>query len=1024
MVICIACSKADAPFACARCHSARYCSRDCQRQHWRAGHRRQCGGDGARAGSRSGGGDTKGAAALLTHDAAIKLQQELETMLQTLPAEAAAAEIQHASTKLQEMRSQWKEQSKAPVQAKRPVPQPTSRNIAPFATTTPAASSQSDTATVTTTVTPKTAIVGSAIQPSVSNGIAAGSNGVAATEHTELPPPPRAAVAAAAAGTSGQAPGAAAGLADDAQLGGTCGIIREALAGVQDKGQGLLVVGSGGGGGAGAQVALALAHDGFKSITCIESSEAAAAATEAVVSQAHMERSIQAFPMDPARLEFGANAFAAAVDCDVYQSVLKGGSCNKAALKRCSEVMRVVHKDGRLVVLKAAKDGGGAGVGSADVAACFGVEAALANAREGAYTLTKPSSWRPLSAKLGAYPNIPPPQLTSAPASFAGDSATLQDSLSDARQQLEAALNDVEAAKREAAAAVASVEDVEAKREAAASALMSLCAPRAVNGTAAAATVASGNAAVLREATMEATELAAEAPTPVQSTSNGDALPEQARANGAAAIAAHASSGQGAVAAAAAGERLPTHLPAAWLLEQQVNIGAYQVFLTLPPQWKALSARAFKVADECFGTTAVCVDEHGAKQGIRKYFYMAKGFNADAASITIRDDCVVVRVPYSVPPPGSIAAQELAANEEAAHACDDDAAKQVTAVWCRFCGAAITKKGSLRRALPLPSGRFDDVIDEMVCFEGPTAVPMTAREVSFARKGLCLVGQTFLLLHADDCHTAATLSSKGPAAPLPIASEATLGGQSLESISCARCDAPLGAQTSTGSSAPGLVLLRHRVIGEAAKAASAADALRALAAKAAPLTAEASLHLDPGEGAHLAEELKDINSAAKAAAGKETVFAGFTARDYLACELCRAAEVDRCHRMVVQVEGWDTHPILRLRIVTLRCKVALDVDYPARPAIKLLFAEEHPAATPDDTTAQCSGSCSGDHDHAAHDATEPAEDEASQVQQQMLSVCPDEYADIRASLEAAARAVPASCQLDSTHASRVSYLFM
>ncbi|KAG5188069.1 hypothetical protein JKP88DRAFT_353542 [Tribonema minus] len=567
---------------------------------------------------------------------------------------------------------------------------------------------------------------------------------------------------------------------------------------------------------------------GFKSITCIESSEAAAAATEAVVSQAHVERSIQAFPMDPARLEFGANAFAAAVDCDVYQSVLKGGSCDKVALKRCSEVMRVVHKDGRLVVLKAAMDGGGACMGSADVAAYFGVEAALADAREVLVDL------RDLTATI----------------------LQLQDSLSDARQQLDAALNDVEAAKAQAAAALASVGDVEAKREAAASALMSLCAPRAANGTAVAATVAGDSAPAFPEATMEATEVAAEAPV--------------------------------LGAEAAAGERLPTHLPAAWLLEQQVNIGAYQVFLTLPPQWKALSAKAFKVADECFGTTAVCMDEHGTKQGIRKYFYMAKGFNADAASITIRDDCVVVRVPYSVPTPGSIAAQELAANEEAAHACDDDAAKQV----------------------------------------------------SFARKGLCLVGQTFLLLHADDCHAAATFSSKGPAAPLPIASEATLGGQSLESISCARCDAPLGAQTSTGSSAP------------------------------------------------------DINAAANAAAGKDTVFAGFTARDYLACELCRAAEV------------------------------ALDVDYPARPAIKLLFAEEHPAAAPDDTTAQCSGSCSGDHDHAAHDATEPAEDEASQVQQQMLSVCPDEYADIRASLEAAARAVPASCQLDSTHVSRVSYLFM
>jgi HECT-like Ubiquitin-conjugating enzyme (E2)-binding len=54
---------------------------------------------------------------------------------------------------------------------------------------------------------------------------------------------------------------------------------------------------------------------------------------------------------------------------------------------------------------------------------------------------------------------------------------------------------------------------------------------------------------------------------------------------------------------------------------------------------------------------------------------------------------------------------------------------QVTALLCRFCSARLTVDGALKRALPLPSGRFDDVIDEMICFEGATAVPMTAREV-------------------------------------------------------------------------------------------------------------------------------------------------------------------------------------------------------------------------------------------------------------------------------------------------------
>jgi hypothetical protein len=55
----------------------------------------------------------------------------------------------------------------------------------------------------------------------------------------------------------------------------------------------------------------------------------------------------------------------------------------------------------------------------------------------------------------------------------------------------------------------------------------------------------------------------------------------------------------------------------------------------------------------------------------------------------------------------------------------------------------------------------------------------------------------------------------------------------------------------------------------------------------------------------------------------------------LPCEHIASLQVDRCHRVIVRVGGWPAHPVLRLRVLTLRCRVALDVDCPPRPAIKV-----------------------------------------------------------------------------------------
>ncbi len=79
----------------------------------------------------------------------------------------------------------------------------------------------------------------------------------------------------------------------------------------------------------------------------------------------------------------------------------------------------------------------------------------------------------------------------------------------------------------------------------------------------------------------------------------------------------------------------------------------------------------------------------------------------------------------------------------------------VEQLMCRFCGnrflsTSSTHTSSPLRVFQLPSGHFDDIVDDMICFEGPVAVPMTAREVTFARKGRLLMGDSFCLLHSSD----------------------------------------------------------------------------------------------------------------------------------------------------------------------------------------------------------------------------------------------------------------------------------
>ncbi|CAM9780898.1 unnamed protein product, partial [Choristocarpus tenellus] len=82
--------------------------------------------------------------------------------------------------------------------------------------------------------------------------------------------------------------------------------------------------------------------------------------------------------------------------------------------------------------------------------------------------------------------------------------------------------------------------------------------------------------------------------------------------------------------------------------------------------------------------------------------------------------------------------------------------QSVANVCCRFCGHGLThpRLGAVGRGLrvvQLPLGRWDECIDDMFCFDGPSAIPMLGKDAAADKVGQCLLGDSFVLLHEVDC---------------------------------------------------------------------------------------------------------------------------------------------------------------------------------------------------------------------------------------------------------------------------------
>ncbi|CAM9569445.1 unnamed protein product [Chrysoparadoxa australica] len=337
------------------------------------------------------------------------------------------------------------------------------------------------------------------------------------------------------------------------------------------------------------------------------------------------------------------------------------------------------------------------------------------------------------------------------------------------------------------------------------------------------------------------------------------------------------------------------------LVEQQLHIGANQLYLSKPAGWPVVdgSAACKQLADDCCLVTFVCLDGHGAdrrKVGFRVVVQLKGRFDVGSARIQVNHDCVVVRVPC----PAEARAVEHGGEEEID-------VPELTGVTCRFCQHVLVSAGSLNKVLPLPSGRFDEVIDDMICFEGHRAVPMTAREVSIAQAGRCLVGDTFVLLHEQDMAPAA----------LDEGEEVSVDDEGRP-VYCGRCGTRLGS-SSPGSTA---VLMKHRILGIGSIGSKPE-------AEAAARVAVEKIQAGPGEDEAveaLGELLKQVMPQPGGASLQRCVpgqaFADITTQQWLMKELLRECEVERCYRFLVQSRGSKSRH-LKVTVISPRCRVSL-----------------------------------------------------------------------------------------------------
>lgn len=377
-----------------------------------------------------------------------------------------------------------------------------------------------------------------------------------------------------------------------------------------------------------------------------------------------------------------------------------------------------------------------------------------------------------------------------------------------------------------------------------------------------------------------------------------------------------------------------------FLVEQQTGIGHFQLYFSKPPGWDVHRVLAIRDGPGICKVEFTCEregeDGKSGGNGLQEVSFSQRvnlgrdDFDAGQTKYisVIALNVINFRIPFG------LSHTDVTSGEGALGVTGssiDNEVSRVVRLRCRFCGVALTRPEKVLTVRALPSGRWDDCIEDMICFDGPSAVPMLARDATFARPGLCLTRNAEVLLHQQDVIPGAVAHREEEQYPEPDAgcedSEAAgvrthVLGRPLE---CARCDFPLGFVSppalqqddkdhgKDGAQERGFFLLKHCLLGDDAS--------------------------DSGEGGMLDG---DASSTHLPEQGANPVFAGATSVSWLMEEIEFALEVDRYCRFTLTVAGCsraESATCLDLLVMTIHSLVSDAADKKPRRAFRVAFRE-------------------------------------------------------------------------------------
>lgn len=293
---------------------------------------------------------------------------------------------------------------------------------------------------------------------------------------------------------------------------------------------------------------------------------------------------------------------------------------------------------------------------------------------------------------------------------------------------------------------------------------------------------------------------------------------------------------------------------------------------------------------------------------------------------------------------------------------DDEGVSRVAGVTCRFCGHPFTERGGNGLTVrAMPSGRWDDCIEDMICYDGPSATPMLARDVNYARPGRCLMGHAEVLLHSrdlikgavavvDDPGAAAAKAVDGDGKPSPPrldgSSDASIdedGPDLWRSIECARCDLPLGRPAtpmdgSNDAEGRGFLLLKHCLLADEVGAATGGGggSCSEEDSDVGKVAGKVGLAQKRGEGAVSTSAEGGVRSIPR-------VFANRTVITWLMGEMGHSNLVDGCTRFILAARGRARSApagCLSMLLAGTHNRVSENGEQKPRRAHKIGFREE------------------------------------------------------------------------------------